>query len=283
MEFTLTIPKSEFDLTETVTSGQTFLWRSKGSEWSGIDGKHRYWVDISEHAYHVAASGSRADFESYFRLSDNLQSFRNQVADSLRIELCELPNGLRLINSTDPVGTIFSFLCTPNNHLSRISSMVQWFLDNSDRCSGFCSLDRIASTRVDELRLAKFGYRSQSIVDCARRIQIMGGEHYLAALHECSYQEALTEVCSWPGVGPKVGDCICLYALGFTEAVPVDTHLWQSVVRWMRPDWNCVGLTTARHREIGEMFRSRFGYQAGWAQLLLYRANQLRGKGSLHA
>jgi hypothetical protein len=38
------------------------------------------------------------------------------------------------------------------------------------------------------------------------------------------YRHALSELQILSGVGPKVADCVCLFGLGWGEAVPVDTH-----------------------------------------------------------
>lgn len=38
------------------------------------------------------------------------------------------------------------------------------------------------------------------------------------------YRHAHESLLELQGVGPKVADCVCLMGLGWTEAVPVDTH-----------------------------------------------------------
>jgi N-glycosylase/DNA lyase len=38
------------------------------------------------------------------------------------------------------------------------------------------------------------------------------------------YRRALQDLQILSGVGPKVADCVCLFGLGWGEAVPVDTH-----------------------------------------------------------
>jgi N-glycosylase/DNA lyase len=38
------------------------------------------------------------------------------------------------------------------------------------------------------------------------------------------YRHALQDLQILSGVGPKVADCVCLFGLGWGEAVPVDTH-----------------------------------------------------------
>ena len=46
--------------------------------------------------------------------------------------------------------------------------------------------------------------------------------------NSCIFSSAL---CRLPGVGAKVADCVCLMSLDKTEAIPVDTHVWQISLR----------------------------------------------------
>ena len=49
-----------------------------------------------------------------------------------------------------------------------------------------------------------------------------------------SYQGAREELLKLFGVGEKVADCICLFALHHLEAFPVDTHIHQALQKHYR-------------------------------------------------
>ena len=51
------------------------------------------------------------------------------------------------------------------------------------------------------------------------------GEVDLEAIKQMDYKAAMNELCKLTGVGEKVANCICLFALHKTEAFPVDTHI----------------------------------------------------------
>ena len=51
----------------------------------------------------------------------------------------------------------------------------------------------------------------------------------LQKIERSSYPEAKEELMRFYGVGSKVADCICLFALGQMEAFPVDTHINQAL------------------------------------------------------
>ena len=86
-------------------------------------------------------------------------------------------------------------------------------------------------------------------------------------------REALREL---PGVGPKVADCVCLMGLGWLEAVPVDTHVWQIAQRdygFGRGKRSSGNLTAAMYEAVGDHFRKRWGSEAGWAHSVLFTAD----------
>lgn len=54
---------------------------------------------------------------------------------------------------------------------------------------------------------------------------ITNGEVKLDELQNMGHPEARTELMRLPGIGGKVADCICLFALHQMDAFPVDTHI----------------------------------------------------------
>lgn len=192
--------------------------------------------------------------------------------------------GLRLLRPSDPVETLFCFLCTSNNHLIRITSMIQTlgsfgtpFADRPE-LTRFPELEVIASIPEADLRARGFGYRGATIPRAAQAILERGGRHWLDALKRSDYESAWKALLDLPGVGPKLADCIALYALHHTEAVPVDTHMWQVCVRRFFPEWHGKAVTLSRYCTIGEFFRERHGRWAGHAHHYLFFDNLARGR-----
>lgn len=76
------------------------------------------------------------------------------------------------------------------------------------------------------------------------------------------------------GVGPKVADCVCLMGLGWGEAVPVDTHVWQIAQRdYKFGKGKHKSLTKATYDAVGDHFRQLWGKEAGWAHSVLFAAD----------
>ncbi|RMZ26938.1 hypothetical protein D0859_09000 [Hortaea werneckii] len=88
------------------------------------------------------------------------------------------------------------------------------------------------------------------------------------------YRQAHEALLSLQGVGPKVADCVCLMGLGWGEAVPVDTHVWQIAQRdYKFGRGKHSSLTKQTYDAVGAKFRSLWGQEAGWAHSVLFTAD----------
>jgi N-glycosylase/DNA lyase len=140
-----------------------------------------------------------------------------------------------------------------------------------------------------------FGYRAKYIAKTARMVSKEKGLKWLENLSnpECpqfgvqekpagemleggreGYRQAHGELLALYGVGPKVADCVCLFGLGWSESVPVDTHVWQIAQRDYRfGKGKHTSLTAATYVAIGNLFRKLWGKEAGWAHSVLFTAD----------
>lgn len=263
------MPTGGLDLPRTVMSGQVFRWsETEPGIWSGVDGDNRYRVRWDEGQILVESNAESAEFSRLFGLDDDPWG-DVLAADPALTDLRSRQSGLVLMLPSCPRETFFSFVCTANNHLTRIRPMVL-HLASLGQGTRFPTLDRLANCSEAELRQAGFGYRAPRIPFAARTILDRGGDEYLCQLKLATYAEAHRELLSISGIGPKLADCVALYGLHHMEAVPVDTHLWQTVTSRFLPDLSGTSLTPQRHRLVGEFLRDRFGRRAGFVQLLLY-------------
>lgn len=265
------------DLQATLTSGQVFRFAMSPRGWEGVDGEHVY---VLNDDVLVAPSASLA---SFLRLDwDYGEEFARLTESPELSPLLEGCRGLRLLRPSCPREALFSFLCTSNNHIARITKMVACLANLGEELGPgarrFPALERIVDLTEADLRCMGFGYRAKTLPQVARDIVGRGGERWFQSLRRASYPDVVRELLTLPGVGPKLADCIALYAFDKTEAVPVDTHLWQAYVRAYRADWTDLTLTAARYREVGEHLRERHGDRAALAQQILFYSNLTRRK-----
>ncbi len=277
------------DLSLCLAGGQVFRWyKSDSGSWFGVEGRHWYrftWEGAT--TLEVETNASQVDVSSLLRLDWDADAIESQIAEldpGMRAYM-EALRGLRVLRPSDAEETFFSFLCTPNNNVARITQMVRQLasygpiVEVVDGMSvhRFPTAEEIASIPESELRDRKFGYRAGTITSAARQL-LDRGPGWLSSLKTCPYEVAHEELIQIKGIGRKLSDCICLFALDHTEAVPVDTHIWQQVVRLYRPEWADKSLTDARYLEAGGIFRERFGKLAGWAHQFLFYDNLTRGR-----
>ncbi len=288
-EFLVEFPPGRLDLRLCVSSGQVFRWQElPDGRWLGVDGPDFYLVELlSNSEARVQSNTTREAFWSLFRLDWDAEQIEEKIrsCDPLLEPYLGAMQGLRVMRPTASEETFFSFLCTPNNNVARITQMVRQLASYGPLVAEieavpvhlFPSAEMIASIPESELRERKFGYRAGTITSAARQL-LDRGPGWLDGLKSVPYLEAHEALIEIKGIGRKLADCIALFALDHTEAVPIDTHLWQQVVRLYRPEWQGKSLTDAKYLEAGAIFRERFGPLAGWAHQYLFYDNLLNSR-----
>ncbi|MCW5936316.1 MAG: hypothetical protein KIT11_03295 [Fimbriimonadaceae bacterium] len=258
-----------------------FRWREpKPGVWVGADGGNWYAVQADGPRLSVESNAAESDFRALFSLGEDQDRVRREAVSHLPVlaEALAATGGLRLMRPSDAVETLFCFLCTANNHLARITSMVESLARRGPFLAAphgvalhaFPSLAQLASLTESALRAEAFGYRARTIPLVAQRVVELGGAAWLRGLAEAPYAEAHAALVRLPGIGPKLADCVALFALGHGEAVPVDVHVRNAYCRLCQPTWRDKALTARRYDEIGDWLRSRFGSHSGLVHQVLF-------------
>ena len=182
----------------------------------------------------------------------------------------------------DVVENIFSFICSQNNNISRISSLVEKLCSNFGEkiCDyegksyyAFPTLEAMSKEEKLEqtLRELKFGYRAKFIGATAKQIIEKGGLKWLQKVQSLDYHSAHSELVQLSGIGPKVADCICLMSFNFLQAIPVDTHIIQIASHYVPEiSTKLKSMNATTYRKIGDTFRDVYGDKAGMAQTVLF-------------
>lgn len=220
----------------------------------------------------------------YFRLEVDLEQEYNKwcKAHSHFDDINQF-HAVRVLNQ-DPVENLFSFICSQNNHISRISTMVEklcsFYGEKIGEANGndyycFPDIDKLSAAGVEQkLRANGFGYRAKYIEKSAKEIHSKGGRKWFEQLVQMNYKEAHRNLTELSGIGPKVADCICLMSLGHLEAIPVDTHIFQIAQKHYMPNLKSAKSVTGKmYNEIGDKFRDIYGPLAGWTQTMLFCAD----------
>lgn len=243
----------------------------------------------------------------YFNLGVNLGQLYEQwaAADANFKKRAPKFAGVRILRQ-DPWEALIGFICSSNNNISRISSMVANLCLHYGPLIGhiddvpyhdFPTPQALADPKVEaHLMKLGFGYRAKYIYKTA--VMVAEKENGLAWLDglcnpespafgkEVSeagelleggregYRNAHQELLALHGVGPKVADCVCLMGLGWSESVPVDTHVWHIAQRdYKFGKGKHSSLTAATYTAVANHFRKLWGKEAGWAHSVLFTAD----------
>jgi N-glycosylase/DNA lyase len=246
-------------------------------------------VREGEDTFDIESNGPQEDFARLFRLDWDADGIERELLNrgpELAPYLGAL-RGLRLLRPQSASELLFTFLCTPNNNIPRIAKMVQHLATfgpvmdevDSQPISRFPDVATIAAIPPEELRARGFGYRANTIPTAAKHVLERGGEAYIDALRNVPYEHAHAILLAIPYVGRKLADCIALFGLHHTSAIPLDTHLWQVATRLYFPQWKDTPFTDLKYRETSAFLRARFGEWGGWAQQYLFFDNVLNWRG----
>ena len=307
--------------------GQSFRWKTpfdrKPDEFVGVLGS-KIWI-LKQEPEHILyktiakiktenvwdrstqANPLKEDVEDeqylhdYFQLGVNLGPLYESWAtvDPVFKDISKRFTGVRMLRQ-DPVENIFSFICSSNNNIQRISGMIENLcirygekiasIDTGDRShrntidyyafptlESLCDSSQIGSNGMDieqTLRSLSFGYRASYIAKTAKQIVQAGGYEYLLSLRSLPYDEAKRELLKLTGIGPKVSDCILLMSLDKPESIPVDTHMFQIAANKYLPHLRGRKTVTDKvYKEISDHFKGLYGDYAGWAHSVLFSAD----------
>ncbi|KAI9327086.1 DNA glycosylase [Obelidium mucronatum] len=310
-------PRSHLTLATTLFNGQCFSWKKVGPyHYSNVlkgalvtlrqapdDESVLFRLEAPTSQTQTSPDTMREYLSSYFLLNvdaDALFTAWNS-ADPNFLKRTSHLKGTRLLRQP-PVETCFSFICSANNNISRITGMVANLkrvygvsVGKVDASSlGLVEGDHDTYSSQDEfftfpepecmcgsdveatLRELGFGYRAAYIAKTAKLLKEKegGGSEWLHSLRTVEYDQAKESLLELMGIGPKVADCILLMSLDKFNAIPVDTHVWRIAKRDYGLSSSAVAktLTAKNYRIIGDKWREIFGEYAGWAQSLLFSA-----------
>ena len=189
-----------------------------------------------------ALSCSEEEFDSfwydYFDLgTDYFQKYIETInpRDKYLTSAAAFGSGIRILRQ-DLWEMIVSFLISQQNNITRIRRCIQNICEkygeertspNGQKYFAFPTPEALAVLDDDDLKPCNLGYRSKYVVRAAK--SVVSGEINLEAICQMNYKKAREELLKFFGVGEKVADCICLFALHHLQAFPIDTHINQAL------------------------------------------------------
>lgn len=172
-------------------------------------------------------------WKGYFDLDTDYGTYLSRIdqGDDYLRRAAEFGSGIRIL-CQDVWEMIITFIVSQQNNISRIKGLIrtlgEQYGEKRETPDGkvyytFPGAESLAHATEEDLRALKLGYRSRYI--CGTAQMTASGEVDLGGLLRMEYPAAREKLMKLPGVGGKVADCICLFALHQLDAFPVDTHI----------------------------------------------------------
>lgn len=282
-DFCIISELEEFDPRDIFTCGQAFRWyeESDGSFTFITHGKVVNAKKVSGEIFLKGVDKNSFDeiFYNYFDLSRDYKLVMEELAkDPVMKNATDYGKGIRILNQ-DKFETIISFIISANNQIPRIKKAIEKISemygdylgeDENRKYYSFPSAEKLSLARPEDLReFARVGFRDKRIVETANLIK--DGIVNIDEIEKMELEDARRALQVLPGVGPKVADCILLFAFDRKESFPVDVWIKRVMEELYLKEVTPKSKIASRGREV-------FGKNAGFAnQYLFYygRENKL--------
>lgn len=224
----------------------------------------------------------------YFDLGRDYGKIKEELSkDPILKEATSFGEGIRILNQ-EPFEMVISFIISANNQISRIKKSIEvisreygekiGLLDgsqerifNPNEYYRFPTPEELSKARPEDLKsIAKVGFRDKRIVETSQIVANGGID--LEGIFKVSRDKGKEILMTLPGVGPKVSDCILLFAFDKDEAFPVDVWVKRVMEHFYLKEETNV-------KDIGKHGARLFGNLAGFAQQYLFYYAREQGIG----
>lgn len=266
-------------------NAQAFRWTERGGWFYGIVGGQLIRVRN--------ADDGRIEFEGkaapdtvtrYFRLDqdDDIRAIHAALieADPEHMPgLIERYGHIRVLRQ-DPWECLVAYICSANASVDSIRGKLNKLADaygdkrtlDGVSCRAIPSAQQLKGVGVKKLRGLALGFRhlpdTLHAVATDATTDITTGKLDLGALSDASVllTEARERLRCYPGIGPKIADCVCLFSLGKDDAFPVDANIGAALERYYEKKFT----PGAENVRLQEWAHETFGCNAGYAGQLLF-------------
>lgn len=267
-----------FDLDSTLTSGQVFHWSRHGAGWIGAIGETGVYVEQPHETLLRCSADCSSLVRHYFALDHDWESIQasfpandQHLAASLLMR-----TGLRILRQPK-WECLATFLTSALKQIPQIRLIslrlrtrhglelpIQNWADSSGaRVFAYPNAATLAGAGKEALRACGLGFRARNLWQTA--LKLTEGETDLEAWENLNDMDLSTALLSLPGVGPKIADCVRLFAYGRLAAFPIDVWI-ERVLR----DLYFLDKIPPKAGELRDFVSRHFGPNAGYAQQFLF-------------
>ena len=225
-----------FNLVHIFECGQCFRWNKNiDGSFTGIVGKAV--INVKQEQDKIIFSGKCLEsynfeefIKNYFDLQTDYSVYKSKLSkiDSYLRESIEFGNGIRILKQ-DLWECIISFIISANNNIPRIKKIIEKLsLNYGEKIEfngniyyTFPTPEQLSKATIEDLRSMGLGFRDKRIYNTTK--MICEKQIDLDKIKNMETTELMREeLLKLDGVGPKVADCILLFALKRIDVFPID-------------------------------------------------------------
>lgn len=265
----------------TLTSGQVFHWHQHDAGWIGLIGSSAVYVEQpAQNPESLLISPGASELVSHYFSLDHCMdeiyaSFPEEPAAKLALKACL---GLRIIRQ--PLWEcLATSITSAMKQVSHVRTMSLYLRDHFGeavdglfgmKLNAYPTPRALAELSVDQLRDVGLGWRAENLRETARRIA--SGEFDLEALRALDNASVHRALCTLPGVGPKVGNCVLLFGYERLDAIPID--VW--IKRVLENNYFANTKRKVGMKEMQRFSEAHFGTFGGYVQQYLFHHARTR-------
>ena len=285
------ISVADFNLGMTLHSGQVFHWEKFGKGFVGTIGDLPLYVEKKDDVLRVRCGETPQPERQrralpgivahYFALDHPLAEICASFPDDAVMNAARLfCRGLRIVRQPK-WECLATFICSSMKqvaHIRQISLAVRRRFGDRQRIGDhvvytFPPPQRIACATENDLRKCALGYRAKNLLMTARLVTSAKAD--LEAWSALSDRDLREKLCSLPGVGPKIANCVMLFGYERLHAFPIDVWIERVLKQQYFPRKKKI--TELRLREFSETY---FGEHGGYAQQYLFHHARMASRTS---
>lgn len=267
-----------FNVQQILESGQIFRFEEIGKMGYSLVAKQKVikLIQQKESTSIMIHGTSMGEMEEIWRYYFDLDTDYQNIIDTLAAKDAHMKaaikfgEGIRILKQ-EPWEMLISFIISQNKAIPQIKQCIKNLSERfglplepvDDQVHyTFPTPEALAQASEEAIRECKVGFRAPYILDAARKVT--DGTIVLNELYTLTTEEARAKLMTIKGVGPKIADCILLFAYSKMEVFPADVWI-KRVVEGLYFKGENIKL-----KELQSFAKEYFGELAGYAQQYLF-------------
>lgn len=268
-----------FEPTHIFECGQCFRWnKEEDGSYTGVVGHNV--LNVKKNENEVTITGLcnekiEALCKKYFDLATDYEAIKEKLSkkdDNLKISI-EYGKGIRILKQ-DAWEALISFIISANNNIPRIKGIIERIskkYGKTIKWQGkeyytFPTPEELSKASVVDLRKLGLGFRDKRVFETTRLVNTKQIDIY--ELEKIIHTKKLREeLLKYPGVGPKVADCIMLFSMRRFEVFPIDVWVRRVMTELYFENETKI---EPNNKQILKYAEETFGNLSGLAQQYLF-------------